>query len=100
MGNAEAALEQTGQVPRLSPLDRRNHFTTSRWPPPAGWPKDDAEGLDWALRAVEDSQVFLALLDATLCFIGLGELERARTKLAAAQSMAPDWFRISWTEAV
>ena len=59
-----------------------------------------AEGLDWALRAVEDSQVFLALLDAILCFIGLGELERAGTELAAAQSMAPDWFRIFWTEAV
>jgi len=89
MGNAEAALKHAHQVLRLSPLDRRIHFTYVLMAAACWLAERYAEGLDWALRAQKDSRAFLGRLNAILCFVGLGEIERARAEFTVAQSMAP-----------
>jgi adenylate cyclase len=93
LGDADAARDHAHQVLRLSPLDRRIHLTYVLLANACFVGRRYEEGANWALRAQMDAgQLFLAHLNAITCFVGMGEIGRAKAEFAKARSLAPAWL--------
>ena len=93
-GEAERAIEHLHQALRLSPRQSRSHevYQILSW---AGFvAKRYAEGIAWALRALNDEPAFIPTHTCYLsCLVGAGEIDKARAAFAAAEKLAPTYFR-------
>ena len=93
LGDADAAIEHANQVLRLSPLDRRIHLTYVLLAVACFIGRRYEEGANWALRAQMDAgQLFLGHLNAINCFVGMGQIDRAKAEFAKARALAPAWL--------
>ena len=93
MGNAQDAIKSCLQVLRLSPLDRRIHFTYVVLAAACWLNGRYSEGLEWARRAQKGSQIALGRFAASVCLVGLGEIDQARAEFAAGLKMHPQYLQ-------
>lgn len=93
LGDADAAIDHARQILRLSPLDRRIHLTYVLLAVGCFVGRRYEEGANWALRAQMDArQMFLGHLNAVNCFVGMGEISKAKAEFAKARAIAPAWL--------
>ena len=94
LGAAEAGIQHGYQALRLNPRDPRIYATHSHLGFACFAAGRYAEGIDWNLRAVSaapDKPVPRAYLAA--CFVGAGEIDKAKAAFAIGQQRAPGFFK-------
>jgi TolB-like protein len=95
VGEHDRAIEHGQQVLRLSPRQTRSHDTYNLLAVASFGLKQYAEGIRWASRALNDMPSMVqAHSTLAFCLVGAGELEKAKSVLAAGQRLAPDYFRL------
>jgi len=93
LGDFDAAIDHAHQILRLSPLERRIHAAYVLLANACFVGRRYEEGANWALRAQMDAgQMFVGHLNAVTCFVGMGEIGRAKTEYAKAHAIAPAWL--------
>jgi adenylate cyclase len=93
LGDFDAAIDHAHQILRLSPLERRIHNAYVLLANACFLGRRYEEGANWALRAQRDAgQLFNAHLNAINCFVGMGQMDRAKAEFAKARALAPAWL--------
>ena len=94
-GDHERAIEHGLQVLRLNPRQSRSHMTYNLLAFASFGAKQYAEGVGWALRALNDMPQLLQTRSIlTMCLVGNGEFDKARSVFAAGQKRAPEYFKV------
>jgi adenylate cyclase len=94
-GEPERAIEHLHQVMRLNPRDPRSRMTYSVLAFASFGAKQYAEGIRWASRAINDMPTLVSPhIILTYCLVGAGEIDKAKAAFAAAQKLAPEYFKI------
>jgi TolB-like protein len=93
-GEPERAIEHALKVLRLNPRAPRRHGVYSQLAFASFGGKQYAEGVVWALRALNDGPRSIpAHLNLAGCLVGVGEIDRARAAFEAGRRLAPEYFR-------
>ncbi len=93
-GEPERAIEHLHQVMRLNPRDDRSHLTYSVLASASFAAKQYAEGVRWASRLLNDRPRMLrAYANLVICFVGVGEIDKAKAAFEIGQMRAPEYFR-------
>jgi adenylate cyclase len=93
-GDPGGAIEHGKRIVRLNPLDRHGHLTHVMLASSCFMARRYAEGLEWAMRArMDNERLFLGRLNAMYCFVGLGEIGKAKAEFSAAREISPGWIK-------
>jgi TolB-like protein len=93
-GEFERAIEHLHQVMRLNPRDPRSRMTYSLLAFASFGAKQYAEGIRWALGAINDMPTLvMPHVSLTCCLVGAGEIDKAKAAFAAGQKLAPEHFK-------
>jgi tetratricopeptide (TPR) repeat protein len=93
-GQYERAIEHGYRILRLNPRDPRSYETYHMLGFASSGAKKYAEGIGWALRALNDKPGMIqpyAVL--ATCYVGINDIDKARAAFAEGQRRAPDFFR-------
>jgi adenylate cyclase len=94
-GEGERAIEHLHQALRLSPRQSRSHEVYQLLAYASFVAKQYTEGIGWALRALNDMPAFIPThANLVTCLVGAGEIAKAKAAFAAAQKLAPEYFRM------
>ncbi len=94
-GEPERAIEHGLQILRLNPRQSRSHMTYTLLASASFVAKQYAEGVRWALRALNDMPRLIQTQSTlAMCLVGTGEIDKARSVFAAGQKQAPEFFKI------
>src|SRR5262249_10454100 len=90
LGEPERAIDHLQQVLRLSPRQSRLHLFNQNLAYASFVARRYVEGIDWALRALNDMPSFLpAHVNRIECLVGAREIDRARAAFLTGQERAP-----------
>jgi tetratricopeptide (TPR) repeat protein len=94
VGEHERALDHCHQILRLSPRDSRSYEIHHLMGVASFVGKQYREGIQWALRAVNDKPEMLQPRNNLVtCYVGANEISKARDAFAAAQTLAPEYVK-------
>jgi TolB-like protein len=94
VGEHERAIEHGQQMLRLNPRQSYSHMTYNLLAFASFGAKQYVEGIGWASRALNDMpRLLYAHLHLATCYIGTGEIDKARAAFAAGQRLGPEYFR-------
>jgi adenylate cyclase len=94
-GEGERAIEHLHQALRLSPRQSRSHEVYQLLAYASFIAKQYTEGIGWALRALNDMPAFIPThANLVTCLVGAGDIAKAKAAFAAAQKLAPEYFRM------
>ena len=94
VGQYERAIEHGHRILRLNPRDSRSYETYHMLGFASFGAKQYAEGIGWALRALNDKPEMIqpyAML--ATCYVGVNEIAKARAVFAEGQKHAPEFFK-------
>ena len=95
VGEHDRAIDHGQQVLRLSPRQIRSHDTYNLLAVASFGAKQYAEGIRWSSRALNDMpEMIQAHSTLAFCLVGAGEIDKAKSVLAAGQRLAPEYFKI------
>jgi tetratricopeptide (TPR) repeat protein len=94
-GEYERAIERCHQIMRLSPRDPRSHITDVVLAHACFGAKQYADGIAWASRALNDRPKMLQAYNSlAMCFVGIGEIDKAKKAFRALEKVAsPEYVR-------
>ena len=79
----------------MNPRQTRSHDTYNLLSFANFAARNYAEGISWALRALNDSPGMIQTRsNLAACLVGTGEIDRAKVVFAEAQRLAPEYFQI------
>jgi adenylate cyclase len=94
-GEPERGIEHMHMVLRLNPRAPRRHGFYSLLAFASFAAKQYAEGVVWGLRALNEAPRSIhAHFNLTICLVGAGETDRAKSVFKAGQKLGPEYFKI------
>jgi TolB-like protein/class 3 adenylate cyclase len=94
-GEPERAIEHLHMVLRLNPRAPRRHGFYSMLAFASFGAKQYAEGVVWGSRALNDAPRSVhAHFNLTICLVGAGEIDKAKSVFEAGQKLGPEYFKI------
>jgi len=95
MGEPELAIEHGHQCLRLNPRDHRSHSTHALLGFACFAAKRYAEGIGWSSRVLNAlPELPGPHANLALCFVGMGEIAKAKAVFTAGYKLAPEFFKV------
>jgi tetratricopeptide (TPR) repeat protein len=95
VGEPERAIEHLHQVMRLDPRASRSAWTYNLLAFASFGARQYSEGIGWSLRALRDvPRMLQPHANLACCYVGTGEIDKAKAALDAGQKLAPEFFRV------